>query len=137
MTSRDDRGETLLELIVAVSIMAVVGVAFVSILASVALNANVQAQRATAHTVLSSAGQRVQSAPWVDCAAPLSYQAAAGTDVPSGLTVTVVSVAAWTATGFDTAPQSAPCPRAQRVDLRVTSSDGRVAESLSVGKSAT
>jgi type II secretory pathway pseudopilin PulG len=142
------RGETLIEMVVAVGIMAAIGAIFVSILAAVAFNANREADRTSAHLALTSAAQIVTATPFIPCAGPADYGAGlplelanSGAVVPAGVTVNVVGVMDWNGSTFvppgaKPAVGSAGCGTMQRVDLQAATADGTYSQFLSVGKLA-
>jgi Tfp pilus assembly protein PilV len=142
-TTGDDRGETLLELLVALVIMGIAVVAIVGGLASSILISDVHRRQAQTGVVVRDYAEALQAAITADqanyiaCAGPASYApsaaAVAGTGftVPSGYTGSA-SVQYW-----DGSSTFASCPAGgdtglQRVTLTVSSDDGRARQSLIV-----
>ena len=127
---RDQRGETLLELLVTVAIM---GTAFVGILAGIGMTfvaTDSHRQDATAETVLRSYAERLEDpagVPYVNCAAPATYQTPSGFSLPAaGWTASVTKVLAWQ--GNNPPKFTATCPTAdkglQQLTLTVKSPAG-------------
>jgi Tfp pilus assembly protein PilV len=141
---RDDSGETLLELLIAITIIglgvtAILGAVMIAVSASTLDQRQVQAQAR-----LKSWAEKLSAAPYVDCATTASYSsyAAFATQtpptqtppaqtpptpaLPSGFTASYVAVQSWNGTGFvDTMPSctagAAGTDRGvQRVQLRIT-----------------
>jgi Tfp pilus assembly protein PilV len=92
---RDERGETLIELLVSVLIL---GTAFIAILAGVGVaiaSSDGHRQEATAEGVLRNYAERVQDSrdvPYADCAGVSSYATVPGFSSPAGWTVSVTQV---------------------------------------------
>ena len=87
MNARGERGETLLELLMTVSIM---GIAFIGILAGIGttfMAGDSHRQNATAETVLRSYAERIKDpvdVPYVKCATTASYPTPIGFSLPAG-----------------------------------------------------
>src|SRR5258708_31238909 len=97
--AREQRGETLLELLVTVSIM---GTAFVGVLAGIGatfMATDSHRQEATAETVLRNYAERVKDptgAPYVGCATTAAYSSPTGFSVPgAGWTAAVTTALIW------------------------------------------
>jgi Tfp pilus assembly protein PilV len=109
---RDQRGETLLELLVSVTIM---GIAFVAIIAGIGttlMATHIDRQAATAETVIRSYAERIEDTTdtaYVDCATTSSYSNPIGFSLPAaGWSASVTNVLAWQG---DTPPTfAAGCP---------------------------
>lgn len=141
-----ESGETLIELIFAISIMAGAGLVFMTGLATAALSANLQTSSATATALVTSLGERAKEIPFKPCATvgqyddeldvpPLSGPRA---PVPPGFKVKVATVSYWTGTTYkalDAAGCAAldPSIQLQRLDLEVTGPRG-VQRTLVVAK---
>jgi prepilin-type N-terminal cleavage/methylation domain-containing protein len=120
--ARDDRGETLIELVVSVAIL---GIAAVAILAGLMLSVKASDQHrgeATGGAYVRSFAEAIQN--YVDangykaCATAVSaYGGVSVPDLPPGYTKAVVGVQSWTGSGWDTCTANG----IQRVDLKVTS----------------
>jgi type II secretory pathway pseudopilin PulG len=127
---RSEGGETLLELLVSVTIM---GTAFVAIIAgfgTTLMATDVHRQAATAETVIRSYAERMQDpvdVPYVDCATTSSYADPPGFSLPTpDWSASVTKVLAWQG---DTPPTfAAACPAAgaglQQLTLEVRSPAG-------------
>lgn len=121
-----DRGETLLELIVAIAIL---GIAVVAIASGLALSikvSDIHRKQALASEYLHNYAEQLSNS-YAPCsgATPPSYSLAANT----GFQAPVVSVKFWNGTAFATA-----CPDTglQQLSIQLTSTDNRASESLVV-----
>jgi prepilin-type N-terminal cleavage/methylation domain-containing protein len=132
----DERGETLAEILVTISIM---GILFAAVLGAFGISAqtsDISRKDATAETLLRSSAEAVQNATYVNCATTSAYPVQAQT----GYTVTVTAVRYWDGTpGTSTSPATfgSSCttdPGVQAIDLRAQSTDGRAVETLTVYK---
>jgi type II secretory pathway pseudopilin PulG len=127
-----DRGETLIELLVAILIMGIAVVAVVGgLLASVKFS-DVHRKQATggadARSYAEAVGRYVAGDQYVECAAPSAYApATVGFAAPSGFTAAVASVEYWNA-GTRTFTGTCSSSGLQRVTVQVASTDGRAAE---------
>jgi Tfp pilus assembly protein PilV len=126
----NQRGETLLEILVSVSIM---GTAFVAIIAGIGttlMATHVDRQAATAETVVRSYAERMQDpvdVPYVDCATTSTYTTPIGFALPAaGWTASVTSVMAWQGDTPPTFAASCPSPDEglQQLTLTVQSPAG-------------
>ena len=142
--SDDDRGETLIELLVTVVILGTAVVAIVAALATGIMVSDIHRKQATAGAAVRAFAETLErqvAAPsgpnptgYVDCATNASY--AGSYTAPTGYTATVVAVKFWTGTAF--APAAGPCTSpavdtgVQLVSLKVDSADGRASETLDV-----
>jgi Tfp pilus assembly protein PilV len=126
---RDQRGETLLELLITVSIM---GTAFIGVLAGIGttfMATDSHRQEATAESVLRSYAERLEDptdVPYVDCASPATYASPTGFSLPTaGWTASVTTVLTWQGNTPPTfTPTCAPDKGLQQLTLRVTSPAG-------------
>jgi Tfp pilus assembly protein PilV len=130
MRVRGQRGETLLELLVTVTIM---GTAFVGIIAGIGttfMATDSHRQEATAEGVLRSYAERIQDAndvPYVDCATTSTYASPTGFSLPAaGWSASVTSVLSWQGGPPPTFAASCPVPDKglQQLTLRVSSPAG-------------
>ncbi len=138
----DDRGETLLELVIAVVILGIAVVAIVGGLASSVLISDVHRRQAQTGVIVRDYAEALQAAitadqaNYVACAGPANYVpsaaaiAATGFTVPSGYTATA-SVQYWDGSAFGACPAGGDTGL-QRVSLTVTSDNGRARQSLVV-----
>jgi type II secretory pathway pseudopilin PulG len=122
---RDERGETLLELIVALGILGIAVVAVASGIAVSVVASGRHRDEANAGTYLHNYAEQV-SARYTSCGASApSLAAQTGFQAPS------LSIKYWAGTAFG--PSSCTTdPGLQQVTIRLTSSDTRVSESLVV-----
>jgi Tfp pilus assembly protein PilV len=136
---RNQRGETLLELLMAISILGTGVVALVGGIGTSILMSDVHRKEATADTVVRSYAESIESAvalpgaqsAYADCAGVDTYATPPGFTVPSGYTATVTAVQFWTGTAF--APAGALCTvdsGVQMLTLEVASTDTRASEKL-------
>jgi Tfp pilus assembly protein PilV len=125
---RDDRGETLIELLVAVMIMATAVVAIVGATATAIHLSDIHRKQARAGAYLRTAAETIETAVagsptgYVSCAVPANYAALLPSISPYQASVT--AVARWTAAGtfVSTSPTCSPTADdigVQRVSLRV------------------
>jgi hypothetical protein len=126
-----DAGETLLELIVAITIL---GVCVVAIGSGIVLSVKVSSihrGQATAQAFLHNYAEALQTAyvPCNSCASSPNY--VASLPAPTGFNAPTASVKYWNGTAF-TATPPATDPGLQRGALTLTSKDGFVDESLVV-----
>lgn len=129
--SRSERGETLLELVIAISLMGLAIVAVMAGLTTTVLMSDVQKKQATAATLVRSYAealqQRVANGNYVACASSYTVP---GFPVPEGFTAKTGSVQYWT--GVLWLPLCLPDRGLQKVRVSVASADGRASEYLDV-----
>jgi type II secretory pathway pseudopilin PulG len=128
--ARGQRGETLLEILVTVSIM---GTAFMGILAGVGTTFTAtdnQRKSATAEAVLRSYAERLEDptdVPYVDCATVATYASPVGFALPAaGWSASVTTLNRWQGDTPPTFTASCPSPDKglQQLTLTVTSPAG-------------
>lgn len=138
MKLHDERGLTLVELLVTVVIM---GIAFTAVLGgmfTVAVSSDIHRRQAVATVALRSFAETVKQEAYVQCATTTSYGASYA--APSGYTASVTGVEyyVYDSTTPDLTPFSSTCPATdqglQRLSLRVVSADARAAERVQVLK---
>ena len=135
LDERRERGETLIEVLVAVIILSTAIVALVGGIALAVRVSDIHRKQATAGAAVRAFAEvletRVAATPtgYVDttCATPASYTGIY--TAPSGYTAEVTAVKFWSGSAF-----VATCPDkgVQLVSLRVASNDGRASETLDV-----
>ena len=119
-----ESGETLLELLVTITIM---GAAFVAIIAGVGVaiaSSDSHRQEATAEGVLRSYAERIQDSKdvaYVDCATTANYGSPAGFTAPTGWTVSLTGVAYLQADTSYAGGCPSPDRGAQQLTLRAVS----------------
>jgi len=132
----DDRGETLIELLLAVTIMGIAVVAVVAGLGVSILVSDIHRKQATAGAYARDYAEAIETAVagggYVPCATVASYSAPAGFSVPAGYAKSVVagSVAYWNGAGWQ--PGCAADSGLQRLTVQVASTDGRATEQVAV-----
>jgi prepilin-type N-terminal cleavage/methylation domain-containing protein len=131
-----DRGETLIEVLIAVAIMSVAVVAVVGALVTCVLVTDIHRKQAVAGGTARGYAEAIENAVaaggYVPCAGAASYASPAGFATPAGYTKSVVagslryfSGGAWqTSCTVDTG--------LQRLTVQVASNDGRASERLAV-----
>lgn len=122
-----DRGETLIELLMALAIMAVVVTAIVNALVTAISTSRHHRQLATLDTLVRSYAEtatsviQLQNGNYVDCAGAAAYQGSITAQwsgsVPTGYSVAVSAVAYWNGSTF-TGTCPAPDKGLQRVTIR-------------------
>jgi Tfp pilus assembly protein PilV len=134
-TVRGDRGETLIELMVAVMILSTAVVALVGAIALTVRVSDIHRKQATAGASVRAFAEalatKVAATPTgyhdATCATPANYTGMY--TAPTGFTATVTAVKFWSGSAF-----VATCPDngVQLVSLSVASNDGRASETLDV-----
>jgi type II secretory pathway pseudopilin PulG len=137
VVQRGDRGETLVEVLVAVMILSTAVVALVGGIALAVRVSTIHRSQTTAGAAVRAFAEaletRVAASPtgYVQCALPADYQGIY--TAPTGYAATPTAVAYWSGTAFVT---GGACPPAdlgvQRVSLLVTSDNGYASETLDV-----
>lgn len=130
-----DRGETLLELLIALTIMSIAVVAVVGgLLAAVAVS-DIHRKQSTAGAAVRDYAESVEKyvagTGYTACAAPSAYAAGAvGFTVPSGYSASAVAVRYWSGAAW----AASPCADVglQELTIQVASSDSRASERLVV-----
>lgn len=127
----EDRGETLLELIVTIAIL---GVCVVGIGAGIALSVKISSihrDQATADAFLHNYAESIQTS-YSTCASSTTYTS--GLPTPSGFAGPTSSVKFWSGSAFTALPvcTAGADPGLQQVTLNLSSNDGFTSESLVV-----
>lgn len=132
-----DRGESLLELLIALAIMSIAVVAVVGgLLASIAAS-DIHRKQSTAGAAVRDYAENVEKyvagTGYTTCASSSAY--APGTvgyaGVPSGFAATAVAVRYWTGTAWTTGPCTGPTDLGlQELTIQVASTDTRASERL-------
>ncbi|TDD60100.1 type II secretion system protein [Kribbella antibiotica] len=128
-----ERGESLLELVVAIALMGVAIVAVMAGLTTTVLMSDIQRKEATAVSTVRNYAEALQSyvanGHYVSCA---TTYAVPGFAVPEGFTAKVVSGSVQYWTGALWLPLCLPDRGLQRVRVSVASTDGRAGQTLDV-----
>jgi type II secretory pathway pseudopilin PulG len=131
-----DRGDTLLELVIAVAIMGVAMVAVLGAVVTAVVMSDTHRKQATAGAYARDYAEAIQTTVagggYVACAGPSAYATPAGFSVPTGYTASIVSgsIAYWNGTAWQ-----ATCTTdsgLQRLTTQVRSDDDRAVEHLVV-----
>jgi type II secretory pathway pseudopilin PulG len=131
----DDRGETLIELLVAIMITGIAVVVLLGGLGTSIRMSGIHRQQAVAGARVRAFAEAVEAAVdasptgYVECADTTTY-AGAYTSPDPAYAATVVAVRYWSGSAFGTACTTATDSGIQQLSLRVSSSDGMVDENL-------
>lgn len=134
--SSDEKGESLLELLIAVAIMGIAVVAIMAGLVTSVLISDVHRKQATAGTAVRDYAEAMQSAvaggSYGDCGTTSWYQSHAGFTAPTGYNATVVagSMRFWTGSTWTTSCSTDS--GLQQLTVQVASTDGRATERVVV-----
>jgi hypothetical protein len=140
-----EAGETLVEVIIASALMAVIVVALIAGIGTIVLGGHVHREQTDANTSLVAAAERVKSSALtrVPCATSANYLStaqAASPALPAGWTISIASIeyenfdstgVSWDTTCHETSTNTLGL---QRITLQLSSADGRVNPKLSVVK---
>jgi type II secretory pathway pseudopilin PulG len=119
-----ERGETLIELLIAITILGVCVVAIGASVAGAVLVSGLHRDQADAARILHNYAEQLQGT-YSNCATSYSLAQPPGFQVPS------LDIAYWNGSGFqDNCPS--PDQGLQRVTIGVTSVDGRVSDALTI-----
>jgi Tfp pilus assembly protein PilE len=126
LSRRADRGETLIELIIAIAILGVCVVAIGSGIAGAVMVSGLNRDQADAGRVLHNYAETLEAATYTPCATTYALPTQTGFDAPT------LDITYWNGSAFQ-----ATCPVGgdqglQRVAITVTNTDGRVSQSLRV-----
>lgn len=127
----DERGESLLELLIAVVIMGIAVVAIVGGLSAATLVSDQHRKEATAGSYARDYAEAVKSMSYTDCATSAAYPAPAGLGLPAGYAASVAAVKYWNGTTW-AATCTTPDVGLQQVTVQVASSDQRAAERVTL-----
>jgi prepilin-type N-terminal cleavage/methylation domain-containing protein len=135
------RGDTLIELIVAVSILGIAFVALISGMFTTTISSDTHRKQATARAALSSFAEAVKRETYVACASTASYGSTYTAPANFTKSVTTVEYSAASASNPAVSVFQGACPSTdegvQRLTLQMASSDGRVTEKLVMVKRCT
>jgi type II secretory pathway pseudopilin PulG len=130
---RDDRGETLVELLISLTILGTTVVALVAGIGTSIVVSDTHRKEAVAGAVVRSYAEAIESSvnagatSYVACPTLATY--GSGFVAPTGYTPAVTAVTYWNGTGFDATSCSADFG-VQQLSLKVTSADARATERL-------
>lgn len=140
-SARDERGETLIEIILAISVLSIIAIAAFSGLTTATTVSAAQRTSARNETILRSAAEQLQNpalayVPRAGCSGAGTYSLPSLPSTPSGYVVSIATVTFWTGASttpsatagvqFDsTCPASATADKGlQQVTLQVTTPQG-------------
>jgi len=144
--ARDQRGETLAEMIVTIAILGIAIVAIVGAMGTMVIATDVRSKQARAEATLRSWSDAMNSnsVAYVNCATTSTsgYSATgAGVTLPSGMSASITAVTYWNGTSTNPATFTSTCPSTdaglQQLTLQVASTDGRVAKTATIVKRKT
>lgn len=129
MSRRGDSGETLLELIIAVVILGIAGVAIVGGFATVILVSDYHRKEATAGTAAHDYAEAIETAVASggyksSCTPGYAYTP------PAGFTAQISAVRFWTGSAFQSTCDASADQGLQQVTVQVSSTDKRATEQL-------
>jgi type II secretory pathway pseudopilin PulG len=133
-----ERGETLLELLIAVVILGVVVVAVVGGFATGTITSDVHRKQATAGAYAKDYAEAIETAvttatvPYTSCANTSTYASPAGFAAPSGYGRSVVNVRYWSGSTWQATCSPSTDVGLQQLTVRVASADGRAAEQVAL-----
>ena len=149
LTDRSERGNTMLEMIIAIAIMGIAAAALLGGLASGIVSSGMHRQQTDVGTVLASAGEAVKDSsvgrnPFVPCAGNASYSPTNGVTLPSSLgwspaNVLVTQVQYWDGTKFQgicNYVSSGKLLTLQLITIKVTSPNGQASQTRSFVKNS-
>jgi type II secretory pathway pseudopilin PulG len=131
---QDSRGETLIELLISMTILGITVVALVIGIGTSIVVSDTHRKEAVAGSAVRSYAEAIEnsvdaaSTSYGSCATPATYASTPGFTAPSGYTATVTAVTYWNGTGFATS--CAADLGVQRLALTVASADSRATERL-------
>jgi prepilin-type N-terminal cleavage/methylation domain-containing protein len=132
--ARDDRGETLIELLMTVVIMGIAVAAIVGGIGTSVLMSDIHRKQATAGAAVRDYAEAIENAVtgggYVACATTTAYASPPGFTVPPGYSTSVASVRYWNGTGWQSG-----CSGdigLQQVTIQVASGDRRASEQLTI-----
>ncbi|HEY3261097.1 MAG TPA: type II secretion system protein [Pseudonocardiaceae bacterium] len=131
-----DRGESLLEVLIAVAIMGTALVAIVGSLVTAILVSDIHRRQATAGTAVRDYGEAIENAVagggYVGCATAASYASPGAFAAPAGYTKSVVagSLRYWSGGAWQTSCTTDS--GLQQLTIQVASDDGRATERLAL-----
>ena len=138
MRRRDERGETLAEILVSTTLLGIIGIGIIGAIASVLISTDIDRRISAGETVLRSYVAAIQDASYVDCAGPTDFDSdTVDFTPPPNFTASVTGVSYWV--GAPDGPVVVPASNAQltfanacppdhglqRIDLEVHSAGSR------------
>jgi Tfp pilus assembly protein PilV len=127
----NDRGETLLEVLIAVVIIGVAIVAIIGGLVTSVLMSDIHRKQATAGSTVRDYAETIEkyvAGNYVACQSAANYTSAVGFTNPTGYARSVTSVSYWNGSGWASA--CGTDVGLQQLTVQVASSDGRASEQL-------
>jgi Tfp pilus assembly protein PilV len=145
---KEEAGETLIEIMISVVILATVMVAVLGGMGSTHAAGGTHRRQAEAMALLLASAERVKSAAEVDyvnCATPSTatyLSAAQGSSLPSGSVVsgnavTITSIAYWNGSAFTSTCSDVDTPRLRLQQITLTANAAKVSEEITIIKRGT
>jgi prepilin-type N-terminal cleavage/methylation domain-containing protein len=134
-----EAGYTLVELVIALSILALVATVFLGGLATIIRGSRASDAQARVEAIQSAAADRVATVPFLACASPAAYegfvQDATSTVAWPSSALTIVDIKYWNGVTFSAACSPTSVVNfVQLVTVKVTSPDGSYSRSMEVAK---
>jgi type II secretory pathway pseudopilin PulG len=133
LEDRRTRGETLIELLVSMTILGITVVALVGGIGTSIVVSDLHRKQAVAGVVVRSYAEAIESSvdaatsSYASCASTATYATPANFTAPSGYTASVTGVAYWTGTGYGVCSAGVGV---QKLTLSIRSNDSRATETL-------
>lgn len=108
---RDQKGETLVEILVSTTLLGIVGIGIIGAIASVLISTEIDRKVSQAETVIRSYASAIQRADYIPCGSGAAYTAAADFTPPPRFQATISDVGYWDGEAPVVVPAADPAPR--------------------------